>query len=220
MKYASIFLIFIGTLLSFQSIELPDNDWKLEKIKNDIQVYSRLVEGSPIKEGRFIFTVEANLSSVVALLLDVDSYADWSYRNPFAEVIETDHQGNMTYYSIGDFPWPFYDRDAVIALQIYQDIETGIVYYTSSCVKGVKAPVEELVRVDLMDTNCIIESQGNGIIKIDYRVQIDPGGYMPSWLINLFFDKGPIHYAENLREYIKKPKYRDIDLPYIDDDLR
>ncbi len=217
MKYTSVFLIFIGTLLSFQATELKDNDWKLEKIKNDIEVYSRLVEGAPVKEGRFIFTVEASLSSVVAILEDANSFPDWAYRTPFAEVIETDKQGKLTYYSIGDFPWPFYDRDSVIASQVYQDKETGIVYYTSSCVDGVKPVVEDLVRVNLMNTNCIIEAQGDGTVKIDYRVLVDPGGYIPPWLVNLFFDKGPIHYAENLKEHIKKPKFRDIELSYIDD---
>lgn len=219
MKYISILLITVSTLFSFQPTDPEDEGWKHEKSKNGIHVYSRIVEGAAIKEARMVLTIEARLSSVVAILEDVDSYPEWAYRTATAEVVETDHQGRMTFYTVGDFPWPLSDRDAVVTSHLYQDKETGIVYTKTSCAEGVKPVVKDLIRVDLMDSYGIIESQGNGIVKIDYRVRTDPGGNIPVWLINMFFDKGPVYNFENMREYIKKPKYRDAELSYVDDDL-
>jgi len=73
MKHMAILLITVSTLFSNQLIDKKEEDWKFEKSKNGIEVYSRIVEGEPIKELRIVSTFEARLSSVVAVLDDVNS---------------------------------------------------------------------------------------------------------------------------------------------------
>ncbi len=217
MKYIIVFIITISTLFSYQPTDLKDKSWKLEKSKNGIDVYSRTVDGSAIKEGRITLIVKARLSAVVAILEDVNNQPDWLSKTLVAEVIETDHQGKIIYYTVGDFPWPLFDRDSVQSAHMYQDKDTGIVYLSSSCASGIKPVVKGLVRVDLIDKEVTIEPLSKGTTKIDYRVRADPGGNIPAWLVNLFFDRDLINNFETMREHIKKPKYRDAELSYINE---
>jgi len=51
--------------------------WDLAKEGHGIQVSTRKVSGSKFKEYKGIMTVEASLSSLVALVNDVPAYPKW-----------------------------------------------------------------------------------------------------------------------------------------------
>jgi len=125
----------------------------------------------------------------------------------------------MFYYSIADFPWPLFDRDAIFTTHFYQDKETGIVYGSSFCSKEAKPLVKGLVRIETTDVTTIVEPLGNGMVKIDQRIRTDPGGNIPAWVVNMALTAGPFQNYENMKEYIKKPKYRDAELSYINENF-
>jgi len=46
-----------------------------------------------------------------------------------------------------------------------------------------------------------------GGVKIEYELQVDPGGKVPAWLVNMFATKGPFETFKKLQQQVKKPVY-------------
>jgi len=53
---------------------------------------------------------------------------------------------------------------------------------------------------------------GTDQVKVVYTIHVDPGGDLPSWLVNMFATEGPLHIFRNLRAELQKPAYKNTDL--------
>ncbi|MBD0377821.1 MAG: lipid-binding protein, partial [Flavisolibacter sp.] len=41
-------------------------------------------------------------------------------------------------------------------------------------------------------------------LNVDYTLQVNPGGQLPPWLVNMFADKGPYESFKKLAELLKR----------------
>ena len=64
-------------LRTSMGVQVHAQEWKVAKTGDGIEVSTRVVPGWGIKEFRAITRVHARLSSVVAVLEDVDAYPQW-----------------------------------------------------------------------------------------------------------------------------------------------
>jgi hypothetical protein len=79
-------------------------------------------------------------------------------------------------------------------------------------------PVEEsIVRVKYSKVSWIVTPLNDSRFKAEYRLQMDPGGSIPAWLLNLFISKGPFESFTKLKEEIKRPQYRDAKFIFLKD---
>jgi hypothetical protein len=54
-------------------------------------------------------------------------------------------------------------------------------------------------------------------VRVEYTLQVDPGGWIPAWLVNMVASTGPYQSFIGLRKQVKKEKYRDARLEGITD---
>ena len=54
------------------------------------------------------------------------------------------------------------------------------------------------------DINWYVTRASANSIRIVYTFETDPGGNVPSWLVNNFADKGPFESFKKLGELLKK----------------
>ena len=47
---------------------------------------------------------------------------------------------------------------------------------------------------------------GNSMLKADYFIQVDPGGQIPAWVVNLVSTQGPYETFKNLIERVESLK--------------
>jgi hypothetical protein len=191
--------------------------WVLKKDENGIKVYTRSAERSKFNELRVETVLPATLSSLAALILDISHYPRWSFNTLESHILRRVGPSELYFYSRVHSPWPASDRDLAVHLRVRQDSATRVMTVTSRSVPNFIPPKKDLVRVPLSDEVWTVTPLPGGKIRIDYRLQIDPGTDAPAWLINSFSTKGPYETFSRLREELKQAPYRDARSAFIKD---
>lgn len=210
-------LLLIVCSLCTVSIIAQEEDWKLKSDKDDIKTYSRKLADSKINAVKVesVFAVPA--TQFVAVLLDVPSYDTWVYNSKSTRLIKQVSPSELFYYSEVSFPWPTTNRDFVSHVVISQDPATKVVRINAKNVSGIVPVKQNIVRIEKSSGEWIITPVGKNQVKIEYVLQVDPGGDLPAWLINPFASKGLVETFKNLRKQLQQPRYAATRLPFITD---
>lgn len=209
-----LFIIF-AMLLCIADVDGQQEDWEFLRGEDGIEVYSRKSADSPIKEIRVQNMMKTDLSSLVALMKDVDNHKNWTYANKKAEVIERYDAYSWVFYGYSNAPWPVQDRDMVINATLSQDPVTRVVTNEGNCNPELLPEKEGVVRVPECRSVWTLEPVGADSVFVTLEIKIDLGGSLPAWLINMVSHKGPYQTIKNMEEEVRKPKYRNAKLDYI-----
>jgi hypothetical protein len=211
-RIAIILLLFLKiTTVSAQT------EWKLKNEKNGIKVYTSEVTGSKFKAIKVDCELQATLSQIVKVLLDIKGCPEWLYHTKLCVLIKEVSPSELYYYSEISIPWPAQNRDFVAHLKVYQNAETKVVTIHGPAVPGFVPVKDGLVRVQSSKGLWIITPLTNSRVKVVYTLQLDPGGNIPAWLVNLFAAEGPMKSFQGLLLQLKKPAYQNAELEFIKD---
>ena len=195
----------------------PENEheWKLKRDKGGIQVYMREQSGTDSKEMKFTTEIEASLNAVAAILTDVAGFDDWVYASMESYTIEEISDTEVIYYTSLDFPWPMSNRDLVLHSIFWQDEKTLAIHSATTSVHDLMDEKEDFIRITKADLYWTFTPLGNGMVRVDYQLNSDPGGHIPAWMINLAADQGPLQTMIKFKEEIAKEKYRNAKLAFV-----
>jgi ribosome-associated toxin RatA of RatAB toxin-antitoxin module len=208
----------IVAVLFFLPFYSPDvsKDWAFRKEIEGIKIYTREATGSNIKELKFTTIINSSMTNSIALLLDVDNYDRWVYKCAESTILEEiDELQSYCYYNI-DFPWPMSDRDMIIYSTITQDPVTKTVVSNSYGRPNYLPEKEGLVRIADHFNQWQFKPLSSGQIQVTYLLKSDPGGSIPSWMINLAIDQGPLKSMQGFLQQLHDPKYKNARLPEIE----
>jgi hypothetical protein len=191
-------------------------NWLLKNNKDGIKVYTSAIPNSKFKAIKVDADLKATPSQLVKVLLDVKACTEWVYHTKLCVLVKQVSPAELYYYSEVSIPWPVTNRDFVAHLTAKQDAETGVVTVDGPVVSGMVPEKDGIVRVTTSKGLWLITPKGKGEINVVYTLQLDPGGNIPAWLINLFATEGPTNSFNALKEQIKKPQYLG-GLPFIKD---
>ena len=206
---------FFGVLLLSYFQGSAQNGWTLKKDKDSIKVYVRGNDQSKFDELKVEVSIKAKLSELAALILDINDYKSWSFNTRSAHVLKQVSPSELYFYSEINSPWPADDRDLALHLTITQDPVSKTMIIKVSSEPGLIPAKPNTVRVPISSEIWTVTRLDKTRIHIDYQLKLDPGGTVPAWLINTFSVKGPFETFKNLREQIKKPKYRNAPISFI-----
>jgi len=210
-RAAFVVCLVISTL---QSIE-AQSDWTLKTNKEGIEVFVKDMEGSKLKAIRVKCTLPATASQLVAVVFDVNTGAEWMYSTKSSSLLKQVSPAELYYYAEVSVPWPASNRDFIAHLIATQDPVSKVVTIDGPTVPDYVPVKKSIVRIHHSRGKWVITPAANNTIQIDYTLEVDPGGSIPAWLINLFATKGPFETFKNLKKQIKKPAYANIHLPFI-----
>ncbi len=208
----SLNILFLCNLL-FLSPSLTA--WELVKEHEGISVYTRDVEGSPIKAFKAVTTVESTLTAVVALLEDTEIGPDWLYSCVSLKTIHRDSPTKVYNYTINDLPWPVKDRDAIIYSELKQDPNTHSVHISMTGLPNYLAKNKDYVRVPYLTGEWTIIPVKNDSIKVSYIAHIEPGGSLPDWLVNRLLIDTPLKTFIEMKKILPQEKYQLATRAYI-----
>ncbi|MEO5681730.1 MAG: START domain-containing protein [Chitinophagaceae bacterium] len=192
-------------------------DGELKQDKDGIKVYTKKMDNSPLKAVRVVCTLNTSLSTLTAALLDIKGSTDWVYETRKASLLKQLSPSELIYYSEVQIPWPVSNRDFIILLTVSQDPRTKVVTVAGHNKPDYLPEVKNIVRIQKSYSKWLITPLSKGQVKIEYDLQVDPGGNVPAWLINMFAAKGPYETFKRLREQVKKPAYSRVSFPFIKD---
>lgn len=193
---ASIFLLFIH-------IPLHAQEWTLRKNEDSIQVYTAFSENSKFKKIRADFTLRAGRKELFEKLLNADKYVDWQYKTLQSRVLQRISASEIIYYNEVDAPWPVSNRDLVIRLKIEETPHNPEFRILTWSEPGIVAVKDGVIRVPASRGEWKITELREGKLKIRFEMQIDPGGDVPAWLVNLTSALAPYQTFLNLKKMLE-----------------
>lgn len=190
-------------------------DWNLRADEDGIKVYTSLVPGSKIKGIKVETRFDASAPQLVALLMDIKTSTDWVYHLKSAVLLKQVSASELYYYSEVSLPWPAANRDFVAHLTVTQDPETKVVTIDGPAVPGFVPEKKGIVRVNESVGKWLITPVGNDKVSVIYTLHMDPGGGLPSWLVNMFAADAPMKVFKSMRKQLEKPVYKNSELAFL-----
>jgi hypothetical protein len=204
-------------LLAAASVCQAQHNWKMRSEKDSIKIYTAQVPGSRINAIKVAADFSASLSQMVAVILDINTSAEWVYSTKSCTLLKQVSPSELYYYSEIDFPWPAANRDFVANIKVSQDPHSKTVTVEASNLSDIVPVKPGVVRVTHFTGKWTMIPEGRNHIKVEYELLVDPGGSIPSWLINLFATRGPFESFRKLRVQLQKPVYHKAVFPFIAD---
>ena len=166
-------------------------NWKLEKDKNGIKVFTSELKNSSFKAIKVECTLTGSYSKLISVLTNVSKFNDWIYNTKTSKLVKQITALDFIYYSETRMPVPFSNRDAVIHLQIKTENLPQFLTITGKNRPGLFPEMPGKVRVNHYVSQWKVTMPSANTIRINYIVEMDPGGNMPAWVANMFAEKGP-----------------------------
>lgn len=211
--------ILAGSALVLSSVAAlaQPGEWHLEKddAKKDIQVFTREIPGSELKEFRGVTHIKAPVSAFVALLKDPAQATSWMHNVKKFEVMETRSDLENVVYTVNDTPWPVTNRDVYIRSVFSQDPSTFAVTVSLTGLADYKPKNSDFVRMPALTGAWTFTPQQNGVVEVSYQVHANPGGSLPNWLVNAIVVDTPYNTLNNLQKKVDNEKYLTASFSYI-----
>jgi hypothetical protein len=199
----TIKIIFLLTLISSQCYAQSAEEWKLQKTRDSIFIYTKLPEGSKFKSIKSITEYKCSLSTLLNLIKDVNSHSTWIYKCTESKMLKINSDSSFIFYEHFEVPWPANDRDIIIKNKINYDPIRKTVLITEEGIPDYLPEKNDMVRIQSYHGTWKLRDERNGLIFSEYIVTIDPGGYIPAWIINLFATTGPYESTMKLKKIFK-----------------
>lgn len=196
-------IIAIAFSLYTLSSAFAQDNWKLKKDKNGIEIYTRNAEGSKYKEFLAKITIDQPINRVYHAVIDSDGFKEWYADCTDSKNVNKENDQSFTRYMVFDIPWPFDDRD-VVSKVVVNKKENSIRIDLSNAPEDYPEQ-EDLVRIPYSKGYWLLTHDKNKT-NIEYTYLADPGG-LPPWIVNLFIVDGPYKSLTKFKEHVKKSKY-------------
>jgi hypothetical protein len=192
--------IFIALLLSL-SQAMAQGKWELRKNENGIEIYTRTAAKGSVKELRVLCELDATKAQLIRTLQDIAGYNNWVYSNKKSTVLKVVNPDNIIYYTQSHLPWPIKDRDLVVELSILPN--NDILNIQAKSLPDYLPQESRYIRVPYSLAQWKVTQAANNKLKVDYTFSVDPGGSIPSWLVNATLTVGPYNSFVKLRQVLK-----------------
>lgn len=207
-KFMILALFIMSTGVSLAA----DEGWKKVGESEGIINYARPTTRSSVDEIKSVGIVDAPVAVVEAVIRDIPAMPEYIFLCKEAFVINTPEMksgGDVIYfYSLTDLPFPASDRDAVEKSVFSIDKKTGTVYCHAEGVKTNYKLNSSVVRMPLSIIDATLIPKGANKTEVIYQVLGDPGGQLPSFIVNMLISDYGIKTITGLRQMVKKEKYK------------
>jgi hypothetical protein len=202
------------------SLAWPAGEWRMEKDQDGIQIYSRQVEGWSIREFKGVTRIDARLSSVVAVINDIEASREMMQLPTDASIYDRESDTRYRWYSKVDMPWPMTDRDILNQREIVQGTGSGSVTITDTALKDVLPRKKGLIRLERSSQVWTLTPEAGGQITAEVRILSDPAGPIPVAFINAMSVDTPFGMLAKLKGIVKREKYAQAKLPFINEESK
>jgi ribosome-associated toxin RatA of RatAB toxin-antitoxin module len=203
-----LFTIFVNINL------LAQKDWEKSIEKNGITVYLRDSDKTPFKEVLATIVIDAKLSSIVYLIRDISNHENWVYANKKTKILKDIDDFNWIAYNISEAPWPVTDREVITKNSIVQNNDLSVKIQLK-CYSNFLPENDDYVRIKYLDSYWQLTPLEKNKTSVKLKITLNLGGGIPAWVVNMVIDNAPYETMNGFREQLKKPLYKNAEVPYI-----
>jgi len=183
-------------------------DCVLKKDQDKIRVYNCPTEGSAYKTVKAEFTIDCSVEEYLSNAVDVDHYKDWHFREVNPTLLERISDTELIYYTEVSAPFPVSNRDLILHLSVNAET-SGLTTIKVQSEPDYLPEKSGRVRVRKSSSIMRIHPIEPNKLKVEYQIQVDPAGSIPSWLVNLFSTQGPY---ESFRKLIERLESKSVNV--------
>jgi START domain-containing protein len=176
----------------------------LKKDKDNIKVYSCTSADSKYRAVRADFELDASIAEYMAVVLDVDSYQAWHYRAVNPRLLKRLNDTELIYYTQISAPWPVSNRDMILHLKLQMNEQRDALTVTLESIADYLPEVNDVVRIPKSYSTMTLTANQNSGLNVEYFIQVDPGGQIPAWVVNLVSTQAPYETFRNLRNRLEQ----------------
>ncbi len=196
--------------------KIQSNTCSLRLQKDWLKIYTCPVPSSDFLSFVGIAVIDAPQHSVLHLLYDIDAATEWVWKTREMRILQelSENEGRIVYQLVSA-PWPLSDREIITQSQGYKDPKTGEVFIKMTAKPDFLPENDNYVRVRQLEGAWNIMSLPDDQCRVVFRLHLEPGGEIPSWLANIAVIDTPYNTLANMREMVKRDKYKvPLEIPF------
>ncbi len=194
-------LFFPLTFLSASFCFAQTDDCDLRRDSDGIKVYVCKSANEKFKTLRAEFTLEnTSMDQLLEFLFNVKDYPNWQYNMISAKKLDRISDTEMNYQSDVDAPWPVDDRELIVNFKVNRDAGANQINIVMHNILSDIPMKSGFMRVPFFFATYQISGINKTSLKIVYNLNIDPGGSVPPWLVNMAMAEGPYLSFKNLKK--------------------
>ncbi|GAA3976131.1 START domain-containing protein [Allohahella marinimesophila] len=221
LRFSTLLLASLSLLIasgtSRAELLIEDEQWKRDYEKDGVVVYTRPFPGSDFQAFKAVYTLEASIEDIMAVMSDPTSCTEWVLNCVESWGFDDKQFSKRHAYSVNDLPWPVMDRDYVLEINTSKASDSDTIVMDLYAVDDKIAPNKSYVRVSKQETHYHIKPLGDEQTEIVWLQHTEPGGAIPSWLVNALIVDIPFKSLKALESLANSDKYQDHQIQYSDD---
>lgn len=178
-------------------------DWTLKNEENGIKIFHRDSKVCKFDDIKVEADFPGNINQLASILLDVSKYTEWAYATKTCEIVKKTSPTDFIYYSQTTVPWPSSNRDLYAHCVLTENEKGRSFKLIASTIKGYKPDKDGIIRVPFSVGTWNVTTLPDKMIHVEYVLELDPGGSVPAWLLDLFSTKGPMETFEALKKKLE-----------------
>lgn len=201
----AIIIYFAIILLSCASLTADEEEWRLVYGTDDIKIHRRAKKDSRFLEFKATGSLCGTITDYTNVLLETDKMPDWTPQCFEAQNIENISASETIIYVACNGVWPVADRDYIARRTVISDRKKTNVRINIDLADHPGAPVYNN-RIHLPHLKCywLLNKLDSEHTYIELHAFVDPGGWLPAWLVNWGYRWIPYRFLKNLESEVTK----------------
>ncbi len=216
MRFLALTFVFgsVSNLTSANAQTTPkstktDASWERLHVEDGITVWRKSIEGSDLVSFRGRTRIEAPAIKLTAILRDSKRSTEWMADCADSRIVSFNSALEAFVYNRTGSQYPFIaDRDAVVLAKtkVVENKGQIIVHFKTTTHKAAP-PIEGVVRMPLLKGRWVFTQVDEDTTDVDYQILADPGGQLPTWLVNMVSKNLPYKTLRALRGQARAAGY-------------
>ncbi len=196
------------TLSTYSPLTAEEEEWQNIYESDGIRIYRRAAEGSKFLEFKAAGDLKGAMSEYVSAILNTDEHPDWAPRCLEARNVEKINDQEFVIYAVHAGIWPTADRDYFARMSLTLDTPTVRVDIERVELPNTPPVATDRVHIPYMKSCWIFEQINQDFTRVELRAHVDPGGWIPAWLVNWGYRTIPFQFLKNLESQVDKRSNR------------
>ncbi len=204
------FLSFITALsaviiFTLTPLKAEDEEWRFVYEADGITVHKRINEDTNFFEFKSTGVLRGEISDYLSVILDTEIMPDWAPQCLEAQNVESINDRETIIYVACNGVWPVADRDYVAKRTIISNSnsEKSTIRVNINLIENPGAPdIKSRVHIPYLQCCWILKRINPSHTHVELRACVDPGGWLPAWLVNWGYRWIPYRYLKDLESKI------------------
>jgi hypothetical protein len=146
--------------------------------------------------------VDASLDKIIVMFEDEKALPVWYYQCKEVQLLKDEGPQDKILYIVLDLPWPVAQRDSIFRRSKSLDVNTGAISYSIKALPDELSVKKGKIRVQAINSIWRFTPLADGKVEIYFQQHSNPGGSIPTFIVNQLVKDIPFNSLKNFRQFI------------------